>query len=88
MDKITLHRPWYWAHWHNWKYEAWKRVDRACLWFAHRASGRLRMWFVVDATNTARRMYPDPEMPDFAGPDGLTYSHIHDGALREETGGA
>jgi hypothetical protein len=45
-----------------------------------RMPGWLRMWVVVDATNEARRLYPDPS--GYAGPDGLTFSHIYDGALR------
>lgn len=70
----------YWMHTHNVRYEAGKRVDRVCLWLAHRFPARLRMWVVVDSTNEARRLYPDPS--GYAGPDGLEYKHIHDGALR------
>jgi hypothetical protein len=73
----------YWTHWHNVRYEAGKRVERFWLWVAMRLPGSLRMWVVVDATNTARRMYPDPT--GYAGPDGLDYSHIYDGARRERT---
>lgn len=43
------------------------------------------MWVVVDATNTARNLYPDPS--GYAGPDGLDYRHIHDGALRRQVSG-
>jgi hypothetical protein len=57
-----------------------KRIDNALLWLAARLPGRLRMWVVVDATNTARRLHPDPT--GYAGPDGLGYKEIHDGALR------
>lgn len=71
----------YWMHWHNVRYEASKRVDRACPWLAARLPGKLRMWVVVDSTNTARNLYPDPT--GYAGPDGLGYSEIHDGALRQ-----
>lgn len=70
----------YWMHAHNVRYEAGKRVDRAYLWLAARLPARLRMWVVVDSTNEARRLYPDPT--GYAGPDGLEYKHIHDGALR------
>jgi hypothetical protein len=70
----------YWLHLHNLRYEAGKRLDSACLWLAGRMPNRLRMWTVVDATNTARRLYPDPT--GYAGPDGLGYKEIHDGALR------
>lgn len=75
-------RP-YWSHWHNVRYEMRRRVERACLWIAHRMPGELRMWVVVDSTNTARQMYPDPT--GYAGPDGLDFCHIHDGALRTAT---
>ena len=74
----------YWTHRHNWRYEAVKRIERAWLWLAMRAPVGLRTWIVVDATNTARRLYPDPT--GYAGPDGLTYREIYDGALRERTG--
>lgn len=71
----------YWLHWHNWRYEATKRVERFWLWLACRLPGDLRMWVVVDATNRAREMYPHPS--GYAGPDGLGYSEIWDGARRE-----
>jgi hypothetical protein len=71
----------YWTHWHNVRYEAGKRVERVCLWLAHRMPGKLRMWVVVDSTNEARKLYPHPT--GYAGPDGLEYRHIYDGALRE-----
>lgn len=70
----------YWLHWHNVRYEMGKRVERLCLWLARKMPGQLRMWVVVDATNTARNLYPDPT--GYAGPDGLGYREIHDGALR------
>lgn len=70
----------YWTRWVHLKHEIGMRADRVCLWVAGRMPGRLRMWVVVDSTNTARRMYPDPS--GYAGPDGLTYKHIHDGARR------
>jgi hypothetical protein len=64
----------------DWRYEIDRAKDLACLRLAHRAPGRLRMWFVVAATTTARQLYPHPS--GYAGPDGLTYEHLHDGALR------
>lgn len=69
----------YWTHWHNIRYEIDKRVDRLSLTIAHRLPGRLRMWVVVDSTNAARRLYP--HHTGYAGPDGLTYKEIYDGAL-------
>jgi hypothetical protein len=72
-------RP-YWTHWPNVRYELHKRVERACLALARRMPGEMRMWVVVDAANTARRMYPDPT--GYAGPDGLAFEHIYDGATR------
>ncbi len=72
----------YWTHWHNIRYEIDKRVDRLSLAIAYRLPGRLRMWVVVDSTNEARRLYPHPT--GYAGPDGLTYKEIHDGALRRK----
>jgi len=66
------------------RYETDKRIERFCMWLAHRMPARLRMWAVVDATNEARRLYPHPT--GYAGPDGLGYAHIHDGALRRRTG--
>lgn len=71
----------YWLHWHNLRYEADKRIDRICLAVASRLPSRLRMWVVVDSTNEARRLYP--HATGHAGPDGLGYSEIYDGALRE-----
>jgi hypothetical protein len=70
----------YWTRPVHLRYEAHKRVERLCLWIAHRLPGQLRMWVVVDSTNVARRLYPDPS--GYAGPDGLGYAEIHDGALR------
>jgi hypothetical protein len=75
----------YWLHSHNWRYEARKRLERVCMWIAHRMPGELRKWVVVDATNTARLMYPDPT--GYAGPDGLDYPHILDGAERKPSPG-
>jgi hypothetical protein len=71
----------YWLHIHNIRYEANKRVERFCLWLAMHMPARLRMWVVVDSTNTARRLYPHPS--GYAGPDGLGYSELYDGALRK-----
>jgi hypothetical protein len=70
----------YWTHWHNIRYEAHKRVERLCLAIAVRLPPEIRKWVVVDATNEARRLYPDPS--GYAGPDGLTYREIYDGAVR------
>lgn len=67
--------------WHNLRYEFDKRLDKLCLWLATLFPARLRMWVVVDSTNTARRLYPEPD--GYAGPDGLGYRHIYDGARRE-----
>lgn len=77
-DKISTFN--YWRRRHNLLYEAGKRLDRLCLNVAHRAPARLRLWFVVDSTNAARVLYPDPS--GYAGPDGLGYTEIYDGARR------
>jgi hypothetical protein len=69
----------YWTRWVHVRYEIGKRADRLCLKLACRMPARLRMWVVVDATNTARQLYPLPD--GHAGPDGLGYSEIYDGAL-------
>jgi hypothetical protein len=68
--------------WHNLRYEIDKRLDRACLAISLRMPARLRTWVVVDSTNTARRLYPHPT--GYAGPDGLGYSEIYDGARRKQ----
>ena len=68
----------YWRHWHNIRYEVGKRVDFFCLWLARKMPAKLRMWVVVDSTNTARLLYPTVD--NYAGPDGLAYKHIYDGA--------
>ncbi len=65
------------------KYEIDKRMDRIALWIAHRLPARLRMWVVVSATNEARRLYPHEN--GYAGPDGLGYKEIYDGALRKHS---
>lgn len=70
----------YWMRGHNLRYEAHKRVERACLAIAVKLPREIRRWVVVDATNVARRLYPHPT--GYAGPDGLGYSEIHDGATR------
>jgi len=74
----------YWMHWHNVRYEAGKRIERLWLLIAMHMPVALRMWVVVDATNTARRLYPHPT--GYAGPDGLGYAEIYDGACRERRG--
>lgn len=70
---------------YTFKYELGKRVDRLLLWCAVRMPKRLRMWVVVDATNVARRLHPHPSDPGYAGPEGLGYSEIYDGALRQRS---
>lgn len=70
----------YWTRWSNLRYEAHKRVERLCLAIAVRLPAQIRLWVVVDSTNEARRLYPHPT--GYAGPDGLGYPEIHDGALR------
>jgi len=72
----------YWLHLHNWRYEVNKRIERSCLWLAVRMPAELRKWVVVDSTNIARRMYPHPS--GYAGPDGLGYKEIYDGAVRRK----
>jgi hypothetical protein len=67
----------------DWRYKLDKRLDKFCLWLAIRMPNRLRMWVVVDSTNTARKMYPHPT--GYAGPDGLGYSEIYDGSRRQKT---
>jgi hypothetical protein len=57
----------YWTHKHNIRYEIDKRIERVCLATAARMPARVRMWAVV--------------VSGYAGPDGLTYREIHDGAL-------
>ena len=71
----------YWLDWYNVKYEINKRLDKLCLSLAMLMPTRLRMWVVVDSTNTARKMFPDPT--GYAGPDGLGYTEIYHGALRK-----
>jgi hypothetical protein len=76
----------YWRHWHNVRYGADKRLDRLALNVARRLPGRLRMWVVVDSANTSIfELHPRPD--GYAGPDGLTYAHIYDGARRKATPG-
>jgi hypothetical protein len=65
-------------------YKLEKIQDKLCLWLAHRMPGKLRMWVVVDSTNTARNLYPDSD--GYAGPDGLGYKEIYHGALRRKDG--
>lgn len=75
----------YWTRPVHLRYEAHKRVERFYLWLAARMPAKLRMWAVVVSTNEARRLYPHPS--GYAGPDGLTYKEIHDGALGVKSGG-
>lgn len=74
----------YWIHWHNVKYEFDKRIERGWMNLANHLPRQLRLWVVVHATNEARRIYPHPS--GYAGPDGLGYKEIHDGALGYKTG--
>lgn len=66
--------------WRNIRHDIDRKADRAYLWLAVRLPRRLRMWVVVDSTNSARELHPDPT--GYAGPDGLGYKHIYEGALR------
>jgi hypothetical protein len=61
----------YWMHRHNWRYEIAKRLDKFYLAVAILMPRRLRMWVVVDSTNTARRLYPDPTGYAGSGRTGL-----------------
>lgn len=70
----------YWTRPVHLKYEVGRKLDHALLWLAGHMPGRLRLWVVVCATNDARRLYPDPT--GYAGPDGLGYKEIYDGARR------
>lgn len=70
----------YWVQPSNIRYEVSKRVERVCLAIAMRLPTEVRKWVVVDATNEARRLYPEPD--GYAGPDGLGYAEIYDGAVR------
>lgn len=56
--------------------------EEACMWIAMHSPARLRVWFVVDATNEARKLHPDPL--GYSGPDGLGYKEIYDGAMRRK----
>jgi hypothetical protein len=67
---------------YDWRYEVDKFLDEISLAIACRLPGRVRMWVVVNSTNVARDLYPDPT--GYAGPDGLEYKHIYDGALRRK----
>ncbi len=65
---------------YDWKYEIGKRKERFWMALAYRLPAQLRKWVVVHATNEARRLYP--HSTGYAGPDGLGYNEIYDGALR------
>lgn len=69
----------------DWRYRLLRRREKFALWLACRMPGWLRVGVVVDATNTARRLYPDAT--GYAGPDDLGYPEIHDGALRRRSDG-
>lgn len=71
-------RNWYL---HTFRYEINKRLDLLYLKAARVMPGRLRMWVVVDSANTAIfEVHPRPD--GYAGPDGLDYKQIYDGACR------
>ncbi len=53
-------------------------LDKRAMIVAGHLPRRLRVWAVVNATNEARQLYPDPM--GYAGPDGLSYQEIYDGA--------
>lgn len=73
----------YWLHWHNIKHEICRRFDMAILKLATKLPGQLRMWVVVDSANTAIfDLYPRAD--GYAGPDGLTFKEIYDGACRSK----
>lgn len=63
------------------KYEFNKRLDRLYLMIATKLPGRLRMWVVVDSANTSI-FNLHPRADGYAGPDGLDFNQIYDGALR------
>ncbi len=73
----------YWTRPVHLRYEASKRIERVALAIATRLPREIRKWVVVNATNEARRLYPDPT--GYAGPDGLTYREIYDGAQRRRS---
>jgi hypothetical protein len=66
---------------HTIKYEVNKRVDNMLLKIARHMPARLRMWVVVDSANTSI-FHIHPREDGYAGPDGLTFREIYDGALR------
>lgn len=70
----------YWTHWHNIRHEIDKRIDRLYLNLADRMPRRLRVWVVAYSTNEARKLYPS--LDGYAGPDGLGYKEIFDGARK------
>jgi hypothetical protein len=74
----------YYMHWHNIRYEIGKRVERFWMWVARHMPRELRMWVVVDSANySIFNLHPRPD--GYAGPDGLDYQQIYDGARREKT---
>lgn len=60
-----------------------RRVDDAASAIARRLPRRLRAAVVTDACIVARDLYPDPD--GYAGPDGLGYAELWDGANRRRT---
>jgi hypothetical protein len=74
----------YWLHWHNIRYEiVEKRIKtNLCMWIARHLPRQVRMWVVVDSANVSiLRLHPRPD--GYAGPDGLTFKEMYDGAMRE-----
>jgi len=73
----------YWRHWHNVRYEiVEKRIKtNLCLWIARHLPRQVRLWVVVDSANESIfNVHPRPD--GYAGPDGLTFAEIYDGAIR------
>lgn len=72
----------YRLHLHNAVYEITKTADSLLLKLATKLPGRLRMWVVVDSANESI-FNIHPRKDGYAGPDGLDYKQIYDGALRK-----
>ena len=72
----------YWMQPIHLRYEIGKRLDDVFRRLARRLPARLRVWVVVDSANTAI-FDLHPRADGYAGPDGLTFSEIYDGAQRK-----
>ncbi len=71
----------YWLCLFNIKYEIGRQFDFALFRVATKLPGRLRMWVVIDSANESIfKLHPRPD--GYAGPDGLDFKQIYDGALR------